>query len=196
MLLICRAFNFHVLKPYNKGFISQKAQVQYATAYHEEFTKKILILCINHLYSIPITVFITLPKMSKPTIGQLEREITHRIRSLYTKQLGHRPGKIICQFFDTELAISIENSVSIPEQTLVTAGYDILAAQVRLDLNKIIAPQIKDLIEEIIKKAVVDLLLNTNLITGRTGIIVFLEALPEVRNRESIPKANCKIVQE
>ncbi|BAZ22231.1 hypothetical protein NIES4073_31130 [Kalymmatonema gypsitolerans NIES-4073] len=196
MLLICRAFNFHVLKPYNKGFISQKAQVQYATAYHEEFPKKILILPINHLYSIPITVFITLPKMSQPTIGQLEREITHRIRSLYTKQLGHRPHKIICQFFDTELAISIENSVSVPEQTLVRAGYEILAEQVRLDLNKIIAPQIKDLIEEIIKKAVVDLLLNTNLITGRTGIIVFLEALPEVRNRESIPKANCKIVQE
>lgn len=134
--------------------------------------------------------------MSKPTIGQLEREITHRIRSLYMKQLGHRVGKIICHFFDTELVISIENSVSVPEQTLMRAGYDILAEQVRLDLNKIISPQIKDLIEEIIKKAVVDLLLKTNLITGRTGIIIFLEALPEVRNRESIPKTNYKIVQE
>ncbi|WP_017318853.1 DUF2294 domain-containing protein [Mastigocladopsis repens] len=134
--------------------------------------------------------------MSKPTIGQLEREITNRIRSLYRNQLGHQTGKIICQFFDKELAISIENSVTRPEQTLITEGYKSLAEQVRLDLNKIIAPQLKDLIEGVIKKIVVDLLINTSLTTGRTGIIIFLEALPEVRNCESIPKANCKSVPD
>jgi uncharacterized protein YbcI len=145
---------------------------------------------------IRLTIFTPLAEMSKPTIGQLEREIANRIRSLYSKQLGHRPGKIICQFFDVELAISIEDSVTLLEQTLLSSGYDILAEQVRLDLNKIMTLQIKDLIEEIVQKPVVDLLSNTSLTTGRTGIIVFLEALPEVRNREIIPKANCKSVPD
>lgn len=135
-------------------------------------------------------------KMSKPTIGQLEREISNRIRSLYTNQLGHCPNKIICQFFDKILAIAIENSVTKPEQALIRAGYDILAEQVRLDLDKIISPQIKYLIEEVIQKPVVDLMSNTSLTTGSTGIIVVLNELPDVRNRQSIPKANNKIVAD
>ncbi|MUG94267.1 DUF2294 family protein [Scytonema sp. UIC 10036] len=128
--------------------------------------------------------------MSKPTIGELEREITNRLRSFYNKELGHHPGRIICQFFDTELAISIENSVTRTEQVLNRAGCDLLAEQVRINLNKIISPQIKILIEEVIKKSVIDLISNTSLATGRTGILVVLEELPEVRNRECIPKAN------
>ncbi|KAF3890826.1 MULTISPECIES: Na-translocating system protein MpsC family protein [Nostocales] len=128
--------------------------------------------------------------MSKPTIGELEREITNRLRSFYNKELGHRPGKIICQFFDTELVISIENSVTRSEQVLKTAGCDSLAEQVRINLNKIISPQIKKIIEEVVQKSVLDLISNTSLATERTGILVVLEDLPEVRNRESIPKAN------
>jgi uncharacterized protein YbcI len=44
----------------------------------------------------------------------------------------------------------------------------------------------------VIGKPILDLMSNTNLATGRTGIIVVLEELPEVRNPESIPKANWK----
>ncbi|GAB1539078.1 hypothetical protein NUACC21_17430 [Scytonema sp. NUACC21] len=128
--------------------------------------------------------------MSKPTIGQLEREITNRLRSFYNSELGHHPGKIICQFFDTELVISIENSITRPEQVLKKAGCHLLAEQVRIDLNKILAPKIKLLIEEVIQKLVIDLICNTSLTTGRTGILLVLEELPEVRNRECIPKAN------
>jgi uncharacterized protein YbcI len=130
--------------------------------------------------------------MIQPTIGQLEREISQQIRNLYNERLGQRPSPIICHFFDTEIVISLENSVSQAEKTLLNGGYDSLAEQVRLYLDKIIKPQLKKLIEEIIGQPVIDLMTNTNLATGRTGIIVILNQLPGVRNPESIPKSNVK----
>ena len=95
-------------------------------------------------------------------------------------------------FFDTEIVLSLENSVTQTEQTLLKAGYETLAEQVRLYLDKIIKPQLKTLIEEILGIPVIDLMTNTNLVTGRTGIIVVLKQLPKVRNPESIPKSNVK----
>jgi len=130
--------------------------------------------------------------MSYPTIGQLEREIAQRISALYYEQLGQRPSQVICHFFDTELVISLENSATLVERTLISGGYEVLAEQVRLFLDKIIKKQLQNLIEEVIGKPILDLMTNTNLATGRTGIIVVLKQLPEVRNPESIPKANLK----
>ena len=128
--------------------------------------------------------------MDEPTIGQLEREISNRIRSLYNAQLGQRIGKIICHFFDTQLAITIENSVTFAEKTLLASGNNILAEQVRFDLDKIIKPLLKNTIEEVIHTSVLELMNHTNLASGRTGIIAILEQLPAVRNPHVIPKAN------
>ncbi|MFN6568576.1 hypothetical protein A6770_00720 [Nostoc minutum NIES-26] len=130
--------------------------------------------------------------MSYPTIGQLEREISQRISSLYHEKLGQRPSQIICHFFNKEIVISLENSVTQTERILLDEGNEILAEQVRSSLEKIIKPQLQNLIEELIGKPVIDLISNTNLVTGRTGIIVVLNQLPEVRNPESIPKGNLK----
>ncbi|RAM50326.1 MAG: hypothetical protein C6Y22_17120 [Hapalosiphonaceae cyanobacterium JJU2] len=132
--------------------------------------------------------------MSVPTIGQLEREISNRIRSLYNVELGLRPSKINCHFFHGELAITLENAVSKIEQVLIKSGSDILAEQVRIDIDKIIIPQIQYLIEEVIGKPILDLITHTNLTSGRTGIIVFIGNLPEVRNPQAIPKAHKKKV--
>ncbi|MEH2224879.1 DUF2294 domain-containing protein [Nostoc sp.] len=130
--------------------------------------------------------------MVQPTIGQLETEISQRIISLYNDRLGKSPSQIICHFFDTEIVISLENSVTQAEQTLLKGGYDTLAEQVRLYLEKIIKPDLKNLIEEIIGQPVLYLMTNTNLATGRTGIVVILKELPEVRNPEYIPKRNVR----
>jgi uncharacterized protein YbcI len=130
--------------------------------------------------------------MPYPTIGQLEREISQRISALYYEQLGQRPNQVVCHFFDTELVISLENSTTLVERTLISGGYESLAEQVRLFLDKIIKIQLQSLIEEVIGKPILDLMTNTNIATGRTGIIVVLKQLPEVRNPESIPKANLK----
>ncbi|MBE8965810.1 DUF2294 domain-containing protein [Nostocales cyanobacterium LEGE 12452] len=134
--------------------------------------------------------------MGQPTIGQLETEISQRIINLYNDRLGKSPSQIICHFFDTEIVISIENSVTQAEQTLLKGGYDTLAEQVRLYLEKIIKPDLKNLIEEIIGQPVLYLMTNTNLATGRTGIVVILKELPEFRNPKSIPKINVKNLVE
>ncbi|MEA5570774.1 DUF2294 domain-containing protein [Calothrix sp. UHCC 0171] len=128
--------------------------------------------------------------MEQPTIGQLEREISNRIRSLYNAQLGQRIGKIICHFFDKQLAITIEDSVTLAEQTLLNSGKEHLAEQVRCDLDQIIKPQIKNTIEEVINKPIVELISHTSLASGRTAMIVVLEQPPVVRNPHAIPKAN------
>ena len=130
--------------------------------------------------------------MVQPTIGQLETEISQRIINLYNNRLGKSPSQIICHFFDTEIIISLESSVTKAEETLLKGGYDTLAEQVRLYLEKIIKPDLKNLIEEIIGQPILYLMTNTNLRTGRTGIVVILKELPEVRNPESIPKINVR----
>ncbi|MEH1783901.1 MAG: Na-translocating system protein MpsC family protein, partial [Nostoc sp.] len=64
--------------------------------------------------------------------------------------------------------------------------------RIRLYLEKITNPELKSLIEEIIGKPVLDLMTNTNLATGRTGIIVIFNQLPEVCNPESISQGKCQ----
>ncbi|MEH1830169.1 MAG: DUF2294 domain-containing protein [Nostoc sp.] len=129
--------------------------------------------------------------MVQANIGQLERELSQRIIKFYDDRIGKPPSQIICHFFDTEIVISLENSVTQAEQTLMKGGYDNLAEQVRLYLEKIIKPELKSLIEQIIGKQVLDLTINTNLATGRTGIIVVFNQLSEAHNPESISQSKC-----
>jgi uncharacterized protein YbcI len=125
---------------------------------------------------------------SKPTRGQLERTLSQGLQALYRCQLGHQPGKVTCQLFDEKLAIIVEDSITPPEQLLANSGQAELAQQVRSDLDKAIQPQIKALIEDVLGVAVVDILSDATLETGRTGIIVVLDITPEVRNPDAIPK--------
>jgi uncharacterized protein YbcI len=125
---------------------------------------------------------------SIPTRGQLERLLSQKLQALYRAQLGHQPGKVTCQLFDEKLAIVVENSITPPEQVLANNGQTELAEQVRTDLDKAIQPQLKALIEEVLGVAVLDLLSDATLETGRTGIIAILDVTPEVRNPDAVPK--------
>ncbi|MEH1833471.1 MAG: DUF2294 domain-containing protein [Nostoc sp.] len=134
--------------------------------------------------------------MIEPHIGQLEIEISQQIIKFYNDRIGKYPSQIICHFFDTEIVISLENSVTPAEQTLLKGGYKSLAEQVRFYLEKIIKPELKILIEKIIGQPVLELMTNTNLATGRTGIIVVFNQLPQIFNHESIPNENVKNLAE
>ncbi|MGB5960230.1 MAG: DUF2294 domain-containing protein [Coleofasciculaceae cyanobacterium] len=125
---------------------------------------------------------------STPTRGQLERLLSQKLQALYRAKLGHQPGKVTCQLFDEKLAIIVENSITPPEQVLANNGQTELAEQVRTDLEKAIQPQLKALIEEVLGVAVLDLLSDATLETGRTGIIAVLDVTPEVRNPDAVPK--------
>jgi uncharacterized protein YbcI len=118
----------------------------------------------------------------------LERSLSQHLQALYRTQLGHQPGKVTCQIFDEKVAIVFENSITPPERLLADNGRAELAEQVRSDLKEAFEPQMKRLIEEVLNVVVLDLLSDATLETGRTGAIAILDASPNVRNPESIPK--------
>lgn len=120
---------------------------------------------------------------SLPTRGQLERSLTQRIQALYRNQLGHRVESVACQIFDHRIALTLENSITQPEQLLANSGNDQLAEEVRSNLNQAIEPQIRELVEEVLGVSVVDFLSDAKLDTGRTGIIMVLSGSPRVRDR-------------
>ena len=119
---------------------------------------------------------------SFPTRGQLERTLSQRIQALYRNQLEHQPSKVTCQIFDEKIAIVLEDSITQPEQLLVNSGEQELAEKVRSELNEALEPQLKALIEEIVGVAVIDLLTNSRLETGRIGTIAILAEPPQIRN--------------
>lgn len=124
----------------------------------------------------------------KQTVGQLERQLSQKIQAFYRTHLGHQPSKVTCQIFDTKLAIILEDSVTRPEQLLANEGQLDLAEQVRHDLDRVLRPQLIELLEEILGLKVLDLMSDATLETGRMGIIAVLERTPDVRNPAAIPK--------
>ena len=119
---------------------------------------------------------------ASPTRGQLERTLSQRIQALYRTQLEHRPSRVTCQIFDEKIAIVLEDSITQPEQLLVSSGQEELAEQVRSELDEALQPQLRSLIEEVVGVAVIDLLSNAKLDTGRTATVVILAETPLVRN--------------
>lgn len=115
------------------------------------------------------------------TRGQLERTLSQRIQSLYRSQLEHQPSRVTCQIFDEKIAIVLEDSITQPEQLLVENGQEELAGKVRAELDEALQPQLKTLIEEVVGVAVIDLLSNAKLKTGRTATVVILAETPQFR---------------
>ncbi len=117
-----------------------------------------------------------------PTRGQLERTISQRIQALYRTKLGHQPTKIVCQIFDEKVAIILEDSVTKPEQLLAQSGREDLAEQVRADLDELLQPQLKAIIEEVMGVTVIDMLSDAKLDTGRSGIIAIFGETAIIEN--------------
>lgn len=120
---------------------------------------------------------------SFPTRGQLERTLSQRIQALYRNQLEHQPSKVTCQVFDEKIAIILEDSITQAEQLLANSGEQELAEKVRDELNEALEPQLRALIEEIVGVAVIDLLTNARLETGRIATIAILAETPQLRNQ-------------
>ena len=119
---------------------------------------------------------------SYPTRGQIERTLSQRIQALYRTQLEHQPSKVTCQLFDEKIAVVLEDSITQPEQLLVSQGQEELAEKVRSELDQALQPQLKTLIEEVVGVDVVDILSNAKLETGRTATVIILANSPPVRN--------------
>ncbi|HEY9762117.1 MAG TPA: DUF2294 domain-containing protein [Trichocoleus sp.] len=127
-------------------------------------------------------------KTEQPTAGQLERSLAQKIQALYRSQLEHQPSKVTCQLLGDKLTVVIENAITQPEKLLNDHGSDQLAEQCRSRIDEIIQPQLKALIEETLQAKVIDLLSDVTLGTGRGGMIVILDKVPNLRSTLSASK--------
>ncbi len=118
---------------------------------------------------------------SKPTRGQLQRQLVQKFQKLYREKLNHSPGEVTCQLVDEKLMVIIENSVTKPEQLLLQEGDTERAAQIRDELVMAMRPEMVKLVEDVLDREVVDILSDATLETGRTGLVIILSAAPEVR---------------
>lgn len=116
------------------------------------------------------------------TAGQLERKLSQCIQSFYRNILGHAPSKVSCHLFTNKLLVVAENSITPAEKALAEVGKIELAQKVRANLYDLIREKLKLLIEEVSQVEVADLLSDTRLDTGLTGIIVIFNDIPKVRN--------------
>ncbi|MBD2576376.1 DUF2294 domain-containing protein [Oscillatoria sp. FACHB-1406] len=123
-----------------------------------------------------------------PTSGELERSLAQSLQALYNCHLGHRPQKLICHLFANKLAVVGEEAITPVEQLLLKNGGSDLNQVVRTTIESAIKPHLKALIEEILGVQVVELLCDTTLETGYTGILAILTQTPRVRNPNAIPK--------
>lgn len=133
---------------------------------------------------------------SNSTRGQIERNLTQKLQELYQSQLGQRPGRVICQFFDEKIAIVLEDALTRPEQFLMATHQTDVAEKLRSGINDTLEPRIKALIEEVVGVPVVSILKDTALESKVSGMIVVLGGAPPVSNPESIPKLKREKVEE
>ncbi|MGJ3252436.1 MAG: DUF2294 domain-containing protein [Elainellaceae cyanobacterium] len=119
------------------------------------------------------------------TRGQLERQLSQQIQALYREQLSHQPGKVSCEIFDQKIAILIEDSLTPTEQLLMREGRHELLEEVRTDLDDVIRPKLKAVIEEVLGVEVIDFMSDATPATGRSGIIAVLSTMPEFREPKS-----------
>ena len=124
-----------------------------------------------------------------PTRGQLQRNISQEIQSLYYEHLGHRTDKITCNILGQSITILIENAITKLEQLLANQQQKELSKQLRTTLDKTLQPLLIALIQDIVEVEVVDLFSDTTLETKRTGIMVILSEPPKFRPAKFMKKA-------
>jgi uncharacterized protein YbcI len=107
-----------------------------------------------------------------------------QLHTFYQTELGHQPSEISCQLSRTTLAIVVKDPVTQPEKLLLDHGQHQLVHRIRANLEKVMRPQIKEMIEQFTEVKVVDLLMDTHLHTNQTSIIAVLSETP---SRRTVP---------
>ncbi|MGB3642826.1 MAG: Na-translocating system protein MpsC family protein [Rivularia sp. (in: cyanobacteria)] len=101
----------------------------------------------------------------------LEEILVERILSLFINRLGHQPEDVYCRFLDNKLTIVIENAITKPEILLMAAGYREIVEKARSSIEKILQPELKEIIEEVTNSQVSNILFATHLDTNYVSII-------------------------
>lgn len=105
---------------------------------------------------------------------ELEQELVKQIGDLYLDQFGHCPGEVACKIFDNVVAVLIKDSITKPEQLLVSSGQFELAKAVREELESIVRPKLEQLFESTTRMKLVELLVDTHMNTRNSSAIAIL----------------------
>lgn len=116
-----------------------------------------------------------------PTRGQLERQISQTLQSLYRNEFGCLPHKISCHLFGDRLAIVAQGVITNVEKILLSKSKLDLAVSIRSAIDEAFVRNMKTEISDILGVEIEDAIADSVLDTGYLGIIVFLKAQPEVR---------------
>lgn len=117
-----------------------------------------------------------------PTSRQLETELSQQIRNFYLEQINFKPQQITCKLFSKYLAIIADNVVTPVESHLWQSGDRELVRQIRKEINAFFKPQLSELIADILKVEVAELLIETAFETDRFVVLAILSESPQVRN--------------
>ena len=127
-----------------------------------------------------------------PTAGQLERDISQKVNTLYYEQFGHRANKVDCHLLDRKIIIFCEDVITPTEKILLEASSLPLSYQVRTFLDSSIKVKIEELIEKIVQVKVNSCIYNTTVETASSVAIVILEDSPPVRVKKTNRRGNRK----
>ena len=116
-----------------------------------------------------------------PTRGQLERQLSQTLQSLYRDKFGHLPSKVVCHLFADKVVIIAENTVTSVEKLLLKNSQVDLAGDVRSVVNEIFALELKQKIAEILEVEVIDLIGDSCSNSEYLGMIAILSDVPKVR---------------
>jgi uncharacterized protein YbcI len=107
--------------------------------------------------------------------ADLENQIAERIQHLYHQTLGQQPDKVICSLSGQMLSVLMENAITKTELLLNSTGDPEMAQTVSISLDRILQPQVKQLIEEIVNKKVYEVVTSTQIETRRRNAVVTIE---------------------
>ena len=120
-------------------------------------------------------------KNTVPTRGQLERQLSQNLQSIYRQQFGHTTGKITCNLLVDKVAIIAEDTVIKLERVLLDNDRAELAGELRSAINNIFKAQITQTVAELMQVEVVDIVYDFALSSGCLGALVLLNNKPHVR---------------
>ena len=116
-----------------------------------------------------------------PTRGQLERQLSQTLQSLYRQQFGHMPKRITCHIFADKVAIVAEDTITTIERILFENSKIDLAQSIRIAISQTFVTQVREIISKILQVEIVDIVGDSTINSGYLGLIVFLKNPPELR---------------
>ena len=106
---------------------------------------------------------------------EIEKLLFQKIRDIYINKLEHNLDSIYYKQFDRTLILILEGSVTSTEIILDNSECKPLARQLRTAIDKIVQPQIKTIIEQVMGVKIIDFFIDTTISNNLTGAIAIFE---------------------